>query len=130
MVKSFKEISKILKDALSMNAARAKALTLIIFAMINCETVNLSKLSKHLKADIKQASAYKRLQRFMREVSFDTIKLARTLLSFANIGIDEKLRLILDRTNWKFGEKYINVLCLSVVTASGNLPLFLEHARR
>ena len=71
MVKSFEEISKLLKESLSMNAARAKALTLIIFAMINCETVNMSKLSKHLKSDIKQASGYKRLQRFMKEVIFD-----------------------------------------------------------
>ena len=52
MVKSFEKISKMLKEALSINAARAKTLTLIIFAMINCETVNLSKLSKHLKTDV------------------------------------------------------------------------------
>ena len=53
MVKSFEEISKMLKEALLINAARAKTLTLIIFAMINCETVNLSKLSKHFKTDVK-----------------------------------------------------------------------------
>ena len=52
MVKSFEEISKMLKEALLINAARAKTLTLIIFAMISCETVNLSKLSKHLKTDV------------------------------------------------------------------------------
>ena len=62
MVKSFEEISKMLKEALLINAARAKTLTLIIFAMINCETVNLSKLSKHFKTHVKQASSYKRLQ--------------------------------------------------------------------
>ena len=113
-----------------MNAARAKALTLIIFAMINCETVNMSKLSKHLKSDIKQASGYKRLQRFMKEVIFDQTQLARILLSFTGIEDNEKLKLILDRTNWQFGEKYINILCLSVVTPQGNIPLFLEPARR
>ena len=53
MVKSFEEISKMLKEALLINAARAKTLTLIIFAMINCETVNLSKLSKHFKTHVK-----------------------------------------------------------------------------
>ena len=44
MVKSFEEISKILKEALSINAARTKVLAMMIFAMIKCETVNLSKL--------------------------------------------------------------------------------------
>lgn len=130
MVKSFEEISKIFKKSLSMNGARAKALTLIIFAMINCETVNMSKLSKHLKSDVKQSSGYKRLQRFMKEVIFDATQLARILLSFAGVGDNEKLKLILDRTNWQFGEKHINILCLSVVTPQGNIPLFLEHARR
>ena len=70
MVKSFEEISKMLKEALSINAARAKTLTLIIFAMINCETVNLSKLSKHLKTSVKQESSYKRLQRFISTLSY------------------------------------------------------------
>lgn len=130
MVKSFEEISKLLKESLSMNAARAKTLTLIIFAMINCETVNMSKLSKHLKIDIKQASGYKRLQRFMKEVIFNQAQLARILLSITGIEDNEKLKLILDRTNWQFGEKYINILCLSVVTPQGNIPFFLEHARR
>ena len=49
MVKSFEEISEMLKEALSINAARTKVLAMMIFAMIKCETVNLSKLSKHLK---------------------------------------------------------------------------------
>ena len=130
MVKSFEEISKVLKEALSMNAARAKALAMMVFAMINCETVNLSKLSKHLKTRAKQESSYKRLQRFMKEVTFEPMKLARALLAFADVEADKKLKLILDRTNWKFGENYINILCLSVVTPNGNFPLFLEHARR
>ena len=130
MVKSFEEISKMLKEALLINAARAKTLTLIIFAMINCETVNLSKLSKHFKTHVKQASSYKRLQRFIKEVSFEATKLARVLLAFADVGANEKLKLILDRTNWKFGKNYVNILCLSVVTPNGNFPLFLEHARR
>jgi len=130
MVKSFEEISKVFKEALSMNGARAKALAMMVFAMINCETVNLSKLSKHLKADVKQESSYKRLQRFMKEVAFNPIELARLLLAFADVGAGEKLKLILDRTNWKFGENYINILCLSAVTPNGNFPLFLEHARR
>ena len=66
----------------------------------------------------------------MKEVTFDTITLARALLAFADVKADEKLKLILDRTNWKFGKKYINIICLSVVTPNGNFPFFLEHVRR
>ena len=49
MVKSFEEISQMFKEALSINAARAKTLTLIIFAMINCETMNLNQAIKAFK---------------------------------------------------------------------------------
>ena len=92
--------------------------------------MNLSKLSKHLKTNVKQESSYKRLQRFIKEVSFEAMGLARVLFAFADIGTNEKLKLILDRTNWKFGKNYINILCLSIVTPNGNFPLFLEHDKR
>ena len=100
MVRSFEEISKILKEALSMNAARANALTLIIFAMISCETVNLSKLSKHLKTDVKQESSYKRLQRFMKEVTFKPMELARALLAFAGVEANSGVRTLAAYTAW------------------------------
>ena len=86
IVKFFEEISKILKEALSMNAARTKVLVMMIFAMIKSETVNLSKLSKHLKNKCKTKSSYKRLQRFIKEVSFEVMRLARLLLAFTDVG--------------------------------------------
>ena len=68
-----KIISKILKEALSINAAKTKVLAMMIFAMIKCEIVNLSKLSKHLKTNVKQESSYKRLQRFIKKVNFEVM---------------------------------------------------------
>ena len=66
----------------------------------------------------------------MKEVAFDPIELARALLEFIGVEANEKLKLILDRTNWKFGEGYINILYLSVVTPKSNFPLLLEHTER
>ena len=43
----------------------------------------------------------------MKEVTFKPMELAKALLAFAGVEADEKLKLILDRTNWKFGESYI-----------------------
>ena len=129
MLKSFKEISKHLKSALSMNSQRADLLSLFMMAIIFCQTVNLSTVSKHLKTKIKQASCYKRLQRFMKEIVLDQGKIARMMLALAGVDTTQKLKLILDRTNWKFGKKHINILCLSAVTDKGNIPLFLEPIR-
>jgi hypothetical protein len=52
------------------------------------------------------------------------------MLALAGVNVNQKLKLILDRTNWKFGKKHINILCLSAVTDKGNIPLFLELAGR
>ena len=130
MLKSFKEISTHLKNSLSMNSQRADLLTLFMMAIIFCQTVNLSILSKHLKTKTNQASCYKRLQRFIKEIALDQGQIARMMLALAGVNVNQKIKLILDRTNWKFGKKHINILCLSAVTDKGNIPLFLELTGR
>jgi hypothetical protein len=130
MLKSFKEISGHLKNGLSINSQRADLLSLLMMAIIFCQTVNLSMLSKHLKTKTKQASCYKRLQRFIKEIALDQGQVAKMMLALAGVTVNQKLKLILDRTNWKFGKKHINILYLSAVTDKGNIPLFLELAGR
>ena len=47
------------------------------------------QISKHLKTNAKQESSYKRLQRFIKEVSFEGMRLARLLLVFTDVGANE-----------------------------------------
>ena len=50
-----------------------------------------------------------------------------TLSRFFNASEkDEKLTLILDRTNWQFGRSHVNILFLSVVWKGVSVPLFFK----
>jgi len=115
MLKSFKEISGNLKNGLSINSQRADLLSLLMMAIIFYQTVNLSMPSKHLKTKTKQASCYKRLQRFIKEIALDQGQVAKMMLALAGVTVNQKLKLILDRTNWKFGKKHINIGSICVL---------------
>lgn len=70
------------------------------------------------------SSVYKRLQRFMKQISFNNKELSVLLMDIMCIPNDQKLTLILDRTNWKFGKIHINILYLAVAYKGMAIPLF------
>jgi hypothetical protein len=70
------------------------------------------------------SSVYKRLQRFMKQISFNSKELSLFLMDIMCIPNDQKLTLILDRTNWKFGKVHINILYLAVAYKGMSIPLF------
>lgn len=65
-------------------------------------------------------SVYKRLKRFM-QYSLSQTMIARFALSF--LREEQQLLLLMDRTNWKWGQQDINFLILSVYWRSFSFPL-------
>ncbi len=57
---------QILAANLSWNRARIKFLSRFLIALFQVQTVNLAKIAGVFAGDVKVASSYKRLQRFMR----------------------------------------------------------------
>lgn len=116
------ELQRLLVQNLNWNKARIACLAQILQALICARTVNLSQLSTFFQSEAKQESSYKRIQRFFSEFSFDiTIIIPLVLALFALNG---QLILILDRTNWKWGKRDINILLLSVAYRGIGIPLF------
>lgn len=86
------------------------------------KTVNLSQIANSFHTEAKQDSSYRRIRRFFKDFSFDTSIFVVVVL---NLFIkDGKFTLLLDRTNWKWGKKHINILMLSVAYQGISLPLF------
>ena len=83
--------------------------------MQQSRTINMAMMSVCLVSCAAQDSIYKRFQRFIKEVTFDDAQLAKLLLAIMKIGESERLTLLLDRTNWKFGNTHINILYLAIV---------------
>lgn len=114
----------LLKKHFSMNLARIKCLSMFIVALIDAKSVNLSRVVTFFSSKASPDSRYKRLKRFLVQIKFVPQHLSLILLEIMEISSTQKLTLILDRTNWKFGKKNCNILFLSVAHKGIAIPLF------
>lgn len=102
-----------------------------LVGLIHLRTVNYAELALSLNGEIETDSNYKRIQRFFRGFNFPFESLSKFVWSlFDQRGCEVVLSL--DRTNWKFGKKNINILMLSYCYGSMAIPLMwkiLENKR-
>jgi len=104
--------------------ARIKFFGLFICALCKVQTVCFEKLAASFDADVRVDSSLRRIQRFMSEYLLDTSLIARFV--FALLPHKPPYRLVLDRTNWKFGTTNINVLVLAVVYQGVAFPVLFK----
>ncbi len=121
-MKQISELQDTLFHFLNWNKARITCLTQIIQALFLVRTVNLTQIAEAFQTSAKEASTYRRVQRFFKSFSFD-MSFIVILVSKLFI-MDEKCILIMDRTNWKWGKRHINILMLSIEHFGIGIPLF------
>ena len=121
-MKQISELQAILSYFLNWNKARIACLTQIIQGLFRVRTVNLTQIAEAFQTETKTSSSYRRIQRFFKVFSFD-MSFIVILISKLFI-MEEKNVLIMDRTNWKWGKKPINILMLSVEYFGIAIPLF------
>jgi len=105
----------------NMNLARIKFFGLFITALCKVQTVCFEKLACSFDVASNQGSSLRRIQRFMAGYCLNTDLIARFV--FALLPHSPPYRLVLDRTNWKFGSKDINVLMLGIVYRGVAFPV-------
>ena len=107
-----------------INLARVKLIGLFIIALCKVKTINYDRLASGFDTKVNKSSSYRRIQRFM--AGFDLpMKIISTLI-FSLLPEKTKLSLVLDRTNWKFGTKDINILMLGVSYKNVAFPLMFK----
>ena len=116
------ELQRVLSQSFNWNKARISCLTQILQALICARTVNLTQISSFFQSGVKQESSYRRVRRFFSEFSFDITTIIPLVLTL--FCLKGQLILILDRTNWKWGRKNINILLISVAYRGIGIPLF------
>lgn len=114
-------LRKILKPHLKWHGARLSFLALFLIALFRVKTVNLCDLATGFMGKAQTESNYKRLQRFLREFDLDYYALAKLVI--AMMSIPEPWVLSIDRTEWKFGRKFLNILTLGIVHQGVAFPL-------
>ncbi len=72
----------------------------------------------------KASSNYRRIQRFLSDKQvLDFNKFALLIVSLFGF-LDKKYELVMDRTNWKWGQKNINILMLAIVYKGISIPVY------
>jgi transposase len=104
-----------------VNKARIRFISLFIIALCKVKTVNYDRLASGFDTKVDKLSSYRRIQRFMSD--FDLPMKLISQLIFSLLPKKKDLILVLDRTNWKFGEKNINILMLGVSYKNVAIPL-------
>lgn len=117
-----RELTTLLNTYFHWNKARTNCFVLIIFALIQKQTVNLTKIAVAMGGTAKIESRYRRLQRFFAYFRFDYDKLATLLMALFDFQ-NKDIYLTLDRTNWKWGKANINILTLAVVHKGAAVPI-------
>lgn len=107
-----------------LNLARVKLICLFITALCKTKTINYDRIASAFDTKADKNSSYRRIQRFMKDFDFP-MKIV-SILIFNILPFKENLVLVLDRTNWKFGEHNINILMLGVSYKNVAFPLIFK----
>ena len=118
------ELRGILKSNLGLHKSRLDCLCNVLVGLILVCSVNLSKLATTFGTSASFSSNYRRLQRFFTKVALSALLIAYICLKlFKPSG---KVVLMLDRTNWQFGKKPINILMLSIKCGDIAIPFLWD----
>lgn len=116
------ELEKIFSNTFNWNKARISCFVQILQALFCVKTVNLVQIASAFQTQAKQDSSYRRIRRFFKDFHFDISSIIQwVLLLFPK---ESKHLLMIDRTNWKFGKKHINILMLSLSYHGIGIPIF------
>lgn len=107
-----------------INKARIKLISLFIIALCQVRTVNFESLAIAFDHNAKKGSSLRRILRFMAnfDLNFDLI----AKIIFTLLPKEPPYSLSIDRTNWKFGSKHINILVLAVTYKGLAFPLLFK----
>ena len=116
-------LSLFLTKYIKKNKKHIKYYALIMLVIILKQTCNLSSASKALPIKCLPQSFYRRMPRFFAGQYFDYRQISQLIF---NIFSFDKVQLTLDRTNWKWGKRNINILMLAIVYRGIAIPIVLS----
>lgn len=103
------------------NPNRIEFLTLYILALIKVQSVNSSDIATVLNPFAKKESNQRRIENFFanQEINYEII----ALMALAILPV-KKYKISIDRTNWKYGSKDINVFMLCINYQGIGIPVY------
>ena len=105
-------ITSVLSDHLGWHRARLKFMARFTSALLRLTTSDLWKIALALKAGVHPQSNYRRIQRFLAGYEVDFARLGRLLVHL--VPQDPPYVVVIDRTEWHFGQTPVNVLTVGI----------------
>lgn len=121
-------LERTLSTNLSWNKARIKFLAAFLVALTQTRSVNLVRIAARFGGRAVPSSSYKRIQRFLRGFDLPMIELAHLLIRL--MKIKPPFVVVIDRTEWKFGCVWHNILTLSLASEDVAVPIFWRFLKR
>lgn len=115
-----RELTKTLNVHFKWNKARITCFAKMLVSLFVVRTVNLTEIASSFEGEVKLLSRYRRLQRFFSEFEIDYKIIAQyvySLFDFKNVYLS------MDRTNWQWGKKNINILMLAIIYKGIAIPI-------
>jgi hypothetical protein len=117
-----KLLSTLIAKHFFVSSATIKLIVQIVLALIHVRDVNLTVIALAICGEAQTSSGYRKLQRFFAAAEFCLVSVAKLIVQIAGLG-SGKWTLIIDRTNWKFGQKHLNILVLSIEQRGIAIPV-------
>lgn len=115
-------LANLLRRHVDLSKSRLETMALLTVGMIGARTVNLVHVADERgSGTVDPASTYRRLQRFFQHVRLPEDWAAPMIARLAGGAL--KRVLVMDRTNWKIGERHVNLLVLAIRTRHSQVPL-------
>ena len=112
-----------LNGYLGWNKARVACFVHMLLGLFAVRSINLQEIALGFGGKAKVPSRYRRLQRFFAQFEIDFTQIARWIFKLY-FRDDQKFYLLIDRTNWYWGKKKINIFMLSIAYEGMAIPLF------
>ena len=107
-----RSITGVLSDHLGWHRARLKFMARFTFALLKPWASNPREIAVALKAGVKEDSNYRRIRRFLSDYEIEFTALGRLLTRL--LPQRPPYKVVLDRTEWHFGETPVNVLMVGI----------------
>ena len=116
-----RSLTDVLAGYLDWHLSRLKLMARFTSSVLTLPTTNLWKISLALKAAPKQESNYRRIQRFLSGYEVDFTALGILLLHL--LPQRPPYEVVIDRTEWHFGETGVNILMVGIAHEGMAFPV-------
>lgn len=114
-------LSQLLSNHIEMHPARRSLFVGMVFAMLQVGKSTLKGLAEGITGTSSKDSKIRKIQVFFKEQVIDWISAGLVIVML--LGISDKVKIILDRTNWKYGKSNINYFVASIEFFGTAIPI-------